>query len=459
MTTTLLSTHEIAGEVARRVADPATLAEAVAAARSQTTLPVHLPWRDHTVAAGYAGTALLFAAADAVLPGKGWDAAGHGHLAAACSAFQVLPYAGTSLFGGLAGLGFVATRLDRGRGRYGRLLSAVDRALLPRVARAVRALDGVRGCGVGAFDLISGLSGAGVHLLSRRRVPEVAECLKLLLVGLTRLLDDQGEPRRWHTPAHLVAGPMSEAYPGGAHNCGLAHGLPAPLAFLSIAAREGVTVNGMSAAVETAADWLVRHRVAAPWGPDWPTAVALDAGAVPFDSGPAHAHARDGRAHGRVSPGGVSPGAIVDGQGVPGRAAWCYGAPGVARALWLAGEAIGDDGWRELAVQAMLSALARPRHLRGLSGPGFCHGTAGLLQITRRFAADTGRPEFTRAADALVAELLDAYEPGSLLGYRNVEPGGVLVDHPGLLDGAPGVALTLLDVPAAPAWDRMFLLG
>jgi hypothetical protein len=231
---------------------------------------------------------------------------------------------------------------------------------------------------------------------------------------------------------------MRDAYPFGNHNCGLAHGLPGPLALLSIAMREGVTVDGTAAAVETAARWLADHRIDQTWGPDWPNAIV----GLP---------AQDGAQQALTTP----P------RRTQSRAAWCYGAPGVARALWLAGEALENDYYRNLAVHTMRAVAARPREQRGLTSPTFCHGTAGLLQITVRFALDTGLPEFATCANGLVAESLDAYEPDSLLGYRDVEPGGARVDQPGLLQGAAGVALVLLGActPVDPAWDRFFLLS
>jgi len=65
------------------------------------------------------------------------------------------------------------------------------------------------------------------------------------------------------------------------------------------------------------------------------------------------------------------------------------------------------------------------------------------------------------AAAGLTEGLLSAYEPESLLGYRNWEPGGTRVDQPGLLDGAPGVLLVLLAASSKvePSWDRAFLLS
>jgi hypothetical protein len=98
---------------------------------------------------------------------------------------------------------------------------------------------------------------------------------------------------------------------------------------------------------------------------------------------------------------------------------------------------------------------------RQLHSATFCHGVAGFLQINLRFAHDTGLPVFERATEGLVAELLDAYEPDSVLGYRSVESDGRKIDNPGLLDGAPGVCLALLSaaVPVRPTWDRLFLLS
>jgi hypothetical protein len=425
--------RDVAVDLGRRIADPAVLAAAVAAARRDSTLPAGVQWRPHSLAAGYAGTAVLFAALDAADPDAGWDRTGHAHLAAAVSAAGARGTADPSLYAGLAGVGVAAVRLAAGRDRYRGLLASLDAALLPRVEEAARRLDTVAGCGVGVFDLISGLTGSAVYLLARRDDASARRVLRAVLGALARLLADDGDPRRWHTPAAHQARMMAGSFPAGAYNCGLAHGVPGPLALLAIAAGEGLTVPGTDAALDAAVRFLVDQHAEGPWGPDWPNVVGLV--------------------------GGPSLERPVAG---PARSAWCYGAPGVARALWLAGTALGDGSTRELAVRTVEAALARPAQQRGLTSPTFCHGTAGLLRIAVRFARDTGSAALTAGAEGLVTDLLDHHEPASLLGFRTVEPGGVRVDQPGLLDGAAGVALTLLatgpDEPD-PSWDRLFLLG
>jgi len=96
-----------------------------------------------------------------------------------------------------------------------------------------------------------------------------------------------------------------------------------------------------------------------------------------------------------------------------------------------------------------------------VDSPTFCHGRAGLLAITSTFARATGDDGFRRAAATMAAELVDQFDPAAPLGYRDLESGGRRIDQPGLLTGAPGVALALLGAtsPVEPAWARLFLLA
>jgi len=204
---------------------------------------------------------------------------------------------------------------------------------------------------------------------------------------------------------------------------------------LALAKLNSVEVDGLTQAISRLADWLSEHRTDDSWGVNWSSVVSVQWGA---DGSPS-----------------------IDPERLPTHAAWCYGSPGVARALWLAGRALDRGDYGDLAIKTMENVVTKPADFRFLKSPTFCHGVAGLLQITLRFAADTRLPVFRKAAGELAAELIRAYEPDSILGYRSVETGACRVDNPGLLDGAPGVALVLLAAScnASPTWDRLFLLS
>ena len=152
------------------------------------------------------------------------------------------------------------------------------------------------------------------------------------------------------------------------------------------------------------------------WGVNWPSAIQLEETDTP-----------NGKAV-RVPD---SASAVYG----PSRCAWCYGAPGIARALWLAGEALDREDYRGLAISAMEAVFRRPIAQRSIPSPTFCHGIARLLQISLRFANDTGRPVFDEEGRLLIEQLLDRYHPDSLLGFRAVEVEDREVDQPGLLDG------------------------
>jgi hypothetical protein len=129
--------------------------------------------------------------------------------------------------------------------------------------------------------------------------------------------------------------------------------------------------------------------------------------------------------------------------------------------LWLAGAASGRSEYCDLALAAMMAVYERPIPMRRIDSPTLCHGVAGLLHVTLRFARDGAGEIFCTAAEELTAQLLDAHEPNSRFGYRDLKPSGERTDNPGLLEGAAGIALVLLAAATSvePIWDRILMLS
>lgn len=425
-----------ARNVAMRLHDEKRLGTAYDLAIQQSQFP-HLI-RDHPsrISAGNAGLASLYSALDACFPGDGWDGAGHRQLELAAQTLGTRDVTDQklSLFSGLSGMAFATWLSSRNGARYRRLLATIEHHLLPAVtASAERVLaERPHGCKASLYDVISGFSGAGAYLLCRVSDPAAHSALRSVLACLVYLTEEAEGLFHCHVPADPgLQDTWTDSYPDGHVNCGLAHGIPGPLALLSLALRMGVKVPGIEEAIARTADWLVAHHIEDEWGINWPIAWPV----------------------GRVN---TRPGVRRS-----SRTAWCYGTPGVARALWLAGEALDCAKYREIALEGMRAVYRQPLTARRIDSPSFCHGSAGLLHITLRFANESDDPCFREAATALTCQLLDLYQPESILGYRHLESEGVLVDHPWLLDGAAGIALVLLAAayPCEPIWDRLFLLA
>ena len=426
----------VAHDVAERLRDPERTAEIARLGSDQSGLDLkrQIQWTPFSVVYGHAAPALLFGQLDRCFPGREWDQQAHTYLVLAARSLEAVP--GPALrpgtFGGLAGLCFVTHYLSRNGTRYQRLLGTLDELLFRQTIEVARLPDPFPGgVGFSDYDLISGPAGIGAYLLLRLYVPEAAPALDAILNRLLFLSEwrDDGHLRFFIPPEWQPTERHLEQNPHGATDCGLAHGVPGPLVFLALAHSNGVERPGLREAIRRLADWVVAQQCEDAWGINWPHAVPPD---------------------------GVEPP-----SGSTTRAAWCYGSPGVARALWLAGCALEDSDLQDVAIEAMRAVRRRPIEMRRIDGPILCHGVAGLLQIVLRFANDTGQDFFVEMATELTEQLLDLFEPDSLAGFRDIEPDGRKVDNPGLLEGAAGAALALLAAAtgAKPAWDRMFLLS
>nr|BBH87003.1 hypothetical protein KTC_17540 [Thermosporothrix sp. COM3] len=421
-------------DLASRLRQRELLEEAFRRVVHQSHAPHLMAWKPETVATGDAGLALVCAQLDACWPEQGWDRLGHDFLTKAVQRATALPSLHAGLFAGLSGVVYATCLLSRGGTRYQRLLKTLEQRLFPMARElAERMYSQTQGFPVSSYDIVSGLAGVGAALLTLPQTDERDMTLRAVLESLVFFLreDPPGFPAWYIAPEYSQEEFWSELCPAGAYNCGLAHGVPGPLALLALAKLQGVTVPGSEEAMHRVADWLVAHRIQAEYGWTWPLAVPVNqAGELPEDLARC-------------------------------RSAWCYGTPGVARALWLTGEALDTPLYQETAFDAMLAVYRRPIEDRRIFAATFCHGVAGLLHITLHFANATERPGFLEAANALTEQLLALYEPDSLLGYRNEEMVGLFVDQPSVLDGAAGVLLVLLaaSTEQRPVWDRLFLLS
>ena len=287
----------------------------------------------------------------------------------------------------------------------------------------------------GDFDAISGAAGILVYLIS---VPKpqmlVVQAIEELLHALIWFGMGANEPERWIVPPELM--PFEgdrESFPNGIVNLGLAHGVPGPLAALSLAWLLGYRVEGQDAAIAAMSNWLESHYLLDPWGINWPTFVPAEY--------------------------------LLSRQKwttlQPARAGWCYGAPGVARSLWLAGEALGDLPLQRMAIASLESVLSRPIEVRSLDSPTLCHGVSGLLVICLRFLQDSESHLIRERIPLLVEQILAACSTEYRFVVRDHRPQEEVVDCPGFLAGAAGVALALLAAaaPVEPTWDRALLIA
>ncbi|GGP01785.1 hypothetical protein LDL08_00880 [Nonomuraea glycinis] len=374
---------------------------------------------------GGAGFAMLYAALGRISPENGWNTVGHRFLADAVKAGAA---GRAGLFdGGIAGLGVAAASLRGSTGAYERLLGRTDAAV----------------AAVPDHDLVSGTAGAGLYLLLR---PPGAKREDLLAA----LVRSGGASPPYPMPAHRI--PAGWTVAADYADCGLAHGVAGALAVLALLARDGGGAGTDIAGTDIAGTGGAETGGAETGGAGTGGAEAGGAGTGGAGTGGAE---RSGTIRqvadwllaqaGQDEWGTFWPAGVDGATRYPSarRASWCYGVPGVARALWLAGDAVGEPRYRRVATEAMERLLAAPA-VWGLDTPGICHGWAGLMLISAAFGLDAAANELF---DRLCA------------GYDGRRPLGFDVPDPGLLTGAAGIALALLTVTAGDRFAASLFLA
>ncbi|MEU9116840.1 lanthionine synthetase C family protein [Streptomyces sp. NPDC048483] len=416
---TAAQVRDIVAGLAERLIDPRRVAAAATAADNVEHLPgmpsAQPPWGTLGLGEAHAGTALLFAELSHDDPR--FREAAHAHLAAAVQGLGAPPVPG--LFGGAASLAFAAYAARHGEDDYAGLLASLDARVTAQLrtllaAEAARLAARQAGVQMRSYDVVAGATGLGRYLLLRgeRHRDQLADILSYL-VRLTDPVEAHGhQVPGWWVPLEPGHGPQ---FPRGHVNLGLAHGISGPLALLSLAWQAGVRVPGQRTALTRIADFLVSGRTEQGL---WPGVISFDA--LVGEQDPHAGHTQ--------------------------MTAWCYGTPGTARALQLAGTALDRVDWQAHATDAVGTALEQSLHT--VTDSSVCHGWAGLLHIVGLMARDGDDPRPAERLPTLASSLLAAYDPDLPFGYRYERPqlSAGLRQAPhraGFLDGSAGIALAL----------------
>jgi hypothetical protein len=434
------ASRRIASAIAERLADPERVVERLAADVAAEGNDGIGPYDVQTFSHGLPGVIALHAELDRMAPERDWDMSADGLIRALADTIQRHGIITAGLFVGASGQAFAIWNASRGETRYRKLLERLDAGVVSLTDGLLSEAWRRRGnCAVSDYDVVQGLSGIGRYLLHRAHFPQIRRVLDATLDYLVELAkpttrDGIAAPG-WFVPqANQMTVADAKEFPSGNFNSGLAHGVAGPLALLSLAYRAGHRRDGQAEAITRIAGWFTDIAVTEGSATKWPARI----------SWPAH----------------VSGTRKLD----SGRNAWCYGVPGIARSLYLAGACLDVASFSRLALASLRHLLGAIPPSELALAPTLCHGLAGILQISLRMAADSGDADVARAARSLVEVMVERYDPTSLLGYEDIEEredGNAAVAKAGFLTGAAGVALTLATYGSIdpPVWDSALLIS
>ncbi|RBN37115.1 lantibiotic biosynthesis protein, partial [Priestia megaterium] len=173
------------------------------------------------------------------------------------------------------------------------------------------------------YDVIQGMTGIGRYLIENTKHKGNHEALKKILAYFVDMASDievNGEkvPGWYVSKANQLLEKDRIMFPEGNFNCGLAHGIPGPLSFMALSIQKGIEIPGQREAVLKITNWLMKWKQV---DSGWPSRLSFQ----------------------EVATSKIS-------HSYPKRQGWCYGDPGVARSIYLAGKALGDTAAIRSAV-------------------------------------------------------------------------------------------------------------
>jgi hypothetical protein len=385
-------------------------------------------WADLSLSNGYPSLLLLFSTLGKQGLIEDGDAIAHQYVLKIKEVLEAQGCFGFSLFSGVTGICFALQQASFEGKRYQRMLQNLHTFLVESVEKEY--LEPLRQkkrqslpISPRLYDPIQGVCGIGRYALENLEDPsflKVAEDIVKVVVSLSQplLYKEQKVPGWFLSPNDLLNARNRTACPNGNFNLGLAHGVCGILAFLAIASLRGVDVEGQKEAIALIASWVRSKSVIYNTAVVWPYHVSWEE-----------------EVEGRPSP--------IMGS----KDAWCYGVPGIARTLFLAGKALGDEAMKAFAIHAFHGIFSRQQKEWHLPGPTLCHGISGLLLITHEMSKEEGCEDLALKVQELSDLLMSFYRPEAPWGFKDVEAclqgKQCELNKPGLLEGTSGVILAL----------------
>ncbi|WP_322976551.1 lanthionine synthetase C family protein [Clostridium kluyveri] len=225
-------------------------------------------------------------------------------------------------------------------------------------------------------------------------------------------------------------------------NLGLSHGITGPLAALTIALKEGIEIRGQYESIKK----ILKNLKMFSFMDNKENIYWL--GRVKFEK--------------YIG--------LEQSNNYKSRASWCYGAPGIARVMYLAGETINDKDSTLIAIKSLEAICKMDENEWKLESPTFCHGYSGLLAIIQAMYIDTNNNIFGNTRKKILDKIISLYNKNALLGFYNIDVDEknyfkkeyqlVKSNNIFLLSGSIGVILTLLSLikPINTNWMRHFLI-
>lgn len=385
----------------------------------------------YSLSSGISSLCIFFGELSKIYQGRGFDRVAHNYLSIMVDYIKENPSCGISMFSGLPGIGLAAMCMSS-NGSYQGFINQLNSLIVSKTETKIEHIKEVGEIREEYYDVMYGFSGVVNYCTLFRDSQSMMETLK----HIVSYLIDICSPKiisGTSVPGVIVSNKNSPFRGEDTNlpyvNLGLSHGIPGILVSLCKSYKLGIRLPNQKETIRMLSDFI---KCCGTYSKDiglrWDSAIYL----------------------GRNS---FNPN--------NGRDAWCYGNPGIAYSLLIAGEVLQDEELIDISIDSMRLSL---KEKIGVSSPTFCHGMAGIAYVSKKFFDHTGLDYFKEEAIKISNAIIDQYNENVPFGFKSNEfIGGETrnLDDAGLLTGTVGTLLAILAINRGKisAWDAAFCLN
>lgn len=326
----------------------------------------------------------------------------------------------SSLFTGLSGIAAGVYSISLNGSRYRNVLNELNTLILSYTKEWLSEIIQDNETKDYYYDTITGLSGILRYLIEIKNENGVEEVIKSILEYFVLLSGDRSSSRGY-IPRYLVKNESAGANELDNEdliiNMGLAHGIAGVMISMSIALKNGIEVIGQREAIEKLLKVYKECKIDEGKRIRWP-------GQLLYEN-----FIKSKRNKGAE------------------RASWCYGLPGIARAIYVTSKIVNDEDGIELSLEALRRQAISDLDEYELNSPTICHGFSGVLIINELMYRDTEEIIFKEANVKIAKRILEYYNKDNIVGFKNIEIMNNEIeetDNTGFLSGVSGVLLALM---------------
>lgn len=324
-----------------------------------------------------------------------------------------------SLFGGLADVAFAVYSISSLTGNFGKFLDSLNKLIADVLLKQIHILKQTP-LDTGHYDIILGVSGVLNYLLcTYTKEEKIDMVLKEAIMYLSdlcefKIIDDNYVPG-WYTKSYKS--PFREGMMTENFNYSLSHGIAGVLVVLARSLKLNIIEPKFSKSVKIVLQEMYKQSILEPNGCYyW---------------------------HGRfyISDYLKEKKPAIEDK----RMSWCYGSPGILRAMHVAAQSVHDEYMLNFCKDAFLSLVNLPIQEYGFASPTICHGYSGMLMVLKEQYHDTPDEKIHNSIIEITDIILRMYSKNSRYGYFGKE-GIDEDDSNSLLEGAAGVVLILISM-------------